>query len=338
MCTFNTAPMQTTCLSTAMQAGLRNLRGPQIARWQAIGFGLIGVCSPASAGGIAAAALVPVFHQLFVTLLVIATALLFPAVTKWPESRKTMNWLILLFIVCQPIYFWYQYEKSGPRLDLIQPRDKHGYVFSSEEARRASTSEPLYRALCAQNTVRTYPASKARGVRILEVKAIEGVSARGWDSGLAFFLGGFNPPYGSAEPATVVDAFKHAVQKIEHARRDSAKPISPFLEYQGEDGRWMRYAKEVGASNFSDQEVLKAEAAYGLRLYQRLTGLEKSHTIFSAKIEIVDVSNKKLVGEHISYTRDLHWGAHNSFALLRTSHCDGEIDGDLASALLSLIF
>jgi hypothetical protein len=198
-------------------------------------------------------------------------------------------------------------------------------LFERERYERQSSYGERLRETCGGDHGRgmtSHPTTTAVGIRILETKALPDASARGWDSGLAFFLGG-ETGHGKVRPATIIEGLQTAVRRIDAKRDPTLNPESLFIEYQATGGRWKRYARSPGSSAYTEQDAEDAQATRGLRIVQLRTGLEASHKIYGGRLEFIELATGTLVGEHESYAMDQYYGAHNNYALIAAQRCSG---------------
>ena len=177
--------------------------------------------------------------------------------------------------------------------------------------------------LCNTNRVDQALKHEIAGIRILEAKPLPEAPARGWATGLDFFVGGTLVPGRIDQPASIVEAFQNSMRQIWKTLKREGSEFTPFVEYQAQDGTWKRYEILAGASSFIERDAVDMKATHGLRFSQVKTGLEKSDTIYAGAIEIVELSSGKVVAKHFSYTSDRYWGAHNHYSLFPSEHCDG---------------
>lgn len=196
-------------------------------------------------------------------------------------------------------------------------------LFERERYEREASYGEKLRGICGGGNGRgitRHPTTTAVGLRILETKALPESTARGWESGLAFFLGG-ETGSGTVGPATIIEGLQTAVRRIDSKRDSALNTEPPFIEYQAADGRWKRYARVPGTSRYAAQDAEDTLATRGLRIVQIKTGLEISHTIYGGRLEFVDLATGTIVGEHESYAMDRYYGAHNNYALIAAARC-----------------
>jgi hypothetical protein len=190
------------------------------------------------------------------------------------------------------------------------------------QARQSSYSEKLEKT-CVGNHGRgitRFPDTTVVGIRVLEIKALPEAGARGWESGLAFFLGGEKKP-GLPAPATVIEGLQTAVRRIDAERDSALNPEPPFIEYRGLDERWKRYARTSESPVYTEQDAQETRATRGLKIVQLKTGLEASHTIYGGRLEFTDLATGTPAGEHESSAMDEYYGAHNNHALIAAERC-----------------
>lgn len=252
---------------------------------------------------------------LFVAMLVLA----FRTKTLWV---RTLCLLGLASYIAVPVYMNHAAHKVSPK--------GSGYmVFTNEWNQKSTNGYPILSELCRLHGQDQRPIGPIRGIRLLEARHLPDAPARGWDSGLSFFVGGD----ADGTPTTVVDALKFSMRKYRTKLRGKGIVDSPFLEYQAQDGKWMRYIARPGEDSFVDQEATETQATHGIRLMQFKTGLEQEQTIYGGSIEIINLSSKSVlhvgsvVGTYTSYTTDRMWGAHTNYALFPGTHCVGRNEG-----------
>ena len=205
------------------------------------------------------------------------------------------------------------------------PRGKYEpwTLFERERSSMDSIVGPKLVNLCARNRVDQSLKHEIVGIRLLEAKHLPEAPARGWVTGLDFFVGGTRVPGRIDEPASIVEALQNSARELRKALEREGSEIAPFVEYQTQDGRWKRYEVPVGSPSFAELDAVNVQASHGLRFSQVKTGLERSDTIYAGSIEIVELSTGKVVGRHFSYTSDRYWGAHNHYSLFPSGHCAG---------------
>jgi hypothetical protein len=196
-------------------------------------------------------------------------------------------------------------------------------LFERERQERESSYYEKLEKTCAGDHgsgITRLPGTTVTGIRVLEITAIPEAGARGWESGLAFFLGGQkNAEW--AEPATAIEGLQNAVRQIDAKRDPALNPEPPFIEYRGLDGRWKRYARTSESPAYMEQDAQETLATRGLKIRQLKTGLEASHTIYSGRLEFTDLATGTAVGEHESSAMDEYYGAHNKHALVSAERC-----------------
>lgn len=202
-------------------------------------------------------------------------------------------------------------------------RDK-GVTWVLREGERASTdveAGSLVVSLCQKNATDTSSVNKIAALRLLDAKHLPDHPARGWPTGLDFFVGG-TTHQGTDNPASIVDGLKNSFRQL-------AKPASteghvpPVLEFRASDGRWKRYSVTPPAAHYLEEDLTRTRATHGIRFMQVRTGYEEKYKLYAGTIEVVDLETNTVVAHHFSYAHDRYWGAHNHYSLFAGEHCRG---------------
>ena len=198
-------------------------------------------------------------------------------------------------------------------------------LFERERQERQAPFSEKLRETCGSSDGRgttPNPTATVVGLRVLEIAPIADAGARGWESGLAFFLGGQSGP-GVVGPVSVLEGLQNAIRRIDEKRDPALNPDPPFIEYRGADGRFKRYARQPPSAQYAEHDAVDSLATRGLRIVQVRTGLESSHFLYRGRLEFTDLSTGAPAGQHESSATDLYYGAHNNFALIPAQRCSG---------------
>jgi len=231
------------------------------------------------------------------------------------KATRTICLLGLLSYIVVPIVLRrpsYQVQEKGASWTLRE----------RERSEVASAAEVLVVGLCQKNAVEIPSPEVVVGLRLLEEKPISELGARGWPTGLAFFVGGTNAK-GSDNPSSVVEGLKNSMRQLFATSKRDGKGPPPFFEYQSADGQWMRYAVKPPAVYYVEEEARAVEATHGIRFKQHPSGYEETYKLYAGSIEVVNLLTKEVVARHFSYAHDRYWGAHNHYSLFAGEHCKG---------------